>query len=200
MLPNTDLTAQVDKLRADIFWTKCIAGLLILSLFAVTVLGWTKRSQVLEATQFVLKDEKGNILARLGPESFGSTCLTFTAKVHSNRSELCVANDGGSWLSLYNTKTGSHVLLTAGRTAYLPSEKGSGNYGPLAALLNDSYSPTGTIPESLLVENTDASYLRFEVAGFAVGHRENSVFLLGNPDKSLITLFGNEGKAIWSAH
>jgi hypothetical protein len=203
MAEHSDLVAKVDRLRKDILWTKCIAGLLLVSLVAVIVGERTKHPEIVEATRFVLKDDAGNVLAKLGSESFGSTCLTLSARAAAAASQLCVADDGGSLLDLHNRKTESRVLLTPGFTGYEPNTSNSSDFGPLMPLFNGGYHPLRPIPAGLVVEeNMFRSYLRFNLSDHTevvIGHGKNQVVVLSeNPDKSSITLFSREGKPIWS--
>lgn len=184
MTENSDLAAQIDTLRKDIFWTKCIAALLILCLVAVVIASRPRQPKIVEGTRLVLKDEAGNVVASLGKEDFGETCLTISAKAHAAVSALCVADDGGSSLDLHDLQTESRVLLTPGFTGHEP-------------LLQ--------FPAGLLIEKDASKHfvnLRLgDETKMVIGHGSNdSIILSSPPSKPEIALFGEGGKQIWSTH
>ncbi|MFI5098581.1 MAG: hypothetical protein ACHQT6_11470 [Candidatus Acidiferrales bacterium] len=183
MAEHSDLAAQVDKLRRDILWTKCIAGLLILCLVAVVIVSRPRHPKIVEATQLILKDEAGNVVASLGKGAFGETCLTLSAKAHAAVSELCVADDGGGFLDLHDLNTESRATLTPGFTMH--------------------ESLATHFPAGLLIEKDASKHfvnmsLRDETK-MVIGHGSNDSIILSSPtNKPAITLFNGDGKQIWS--
>jgi len=181
---HSDLAAQIDKLRRDIFWTKCIAGLLILCLVVVVIASRPRHPRIVEATRLVLKDEAGNAVATLGKEGFGETCLTLSGKAHAAVSSFCGADDGGSSLDLHDLQTESRVLLTPGFTGYEP-------------LMN--------FPAGLLIEkDADKHYVKLSLGDetkMVIGHGTKDSIILSSPtSKPAISLFSEDGKPLWSTH
>lgn len=70
-----DLVSQVNKLRKDIFWTRCILGLALLCVAALTVANWRRHPQTVEAKEFLLRGHSGNVAARLGQDGFGADAV-----------------------------------------------------------------------------------------------------------------------------
>jgi hypothetical protein len=184
MTENSDFAAQVRKLRTDVFLIKCIAGVLILCVAALIVAGQIKHSKVLEATQLVLKDDAGKVIAMLGKGGFGSTCLSLSAKENAAIAELCADGDGGGYLDLHNLRTESRVTLTPGFTMY---------------------EPLAHFPAGLLIEkDSNKHFLNLslgEETKLVIGHGANDSIIFSSPAiKPAITLFNGDGKEIWSTH
>lgn len=115
-----DLISQMKKLRKDIFWTRCVLGLALLCLAALTVAHWRRHPQTVEANEFLLRGHSGNVAARLGQNGFGDTCLTLTANQNVSVANLCVQNNEGVSLDLHNLKSESRATLTPGFNLYEP--------------------------------------------------------------------------------
>jgi hypothetical protein len=125
MSERTDLSAEVQKLRRALFWTQCLGGLLILGL--TTFIGVrrirqalaveTSQTKTVEANQFVLKDEAGNVIAKLGAQRIDGTCLTLSTKENSATAQLCVGEDGSSGLLLSGKSGHSSISLSTGNNA-----------------------------------------------------------------------------------
>ena len=115
-----DLISQVNKLRKDIFWTRCVLGLALLCLATRTVANWRRHPRTVEANEFLLRGQSGNIAARLGQEGLGDTCLTLMAKGKIAVASLCVQDEEGSSLDLHNLKSESRATLTPGFYTYEP--------------------------------------------------------------------------------
>lgn len=111
---QSDMASQIQRLHSDIFWTRCILGVAILGLAALSIANFRRHAQTVEANEFLFKDRAGNIAARLGKDGFGDTCLTLTAKEHVAVASMCVQDGVGSSLDLYNSKSGSRAMLTPG--------------------------------------------------------------------------------------
>jgi hypothetical protein len=116
-----DLVSQVQKLRKDIFLTRCVLGLAMLCLTALTIANWRRHPKTIEANEFLLRGQSGNIAARLGQESFGDTCLTLMAKGKVAVASMCVQDEEGSSLDLHNLKSESRATLTPGFHTYEPA-------------------------------------------------------------------------------
>jgi len=179
-----DLAAQLEKLRRDNHRTTIIFAFLIVALVTITLANHFQRPTSLEATEFLLKDSAGNVVARLGAAEFGGTCLTLKAKEHAADAQLCVHDDDGSYLALSNHHGDSRVSLSPGFTGYEPLTR----------------FPAGLYIGQDLGKNFASLTLGTETK-FALGHGPQNSILVSSPaDKPEITLFSGEGKRIWSTH
>lgn len=115
-----DLVAKIERLQRDAFRTKCVAALLFLCLAAGTIATWERHPKSAEANEFLLRDHAGNVMASLGQDRFGNTCLILTAKQNVSVASLCVQNDEGASLDLHNLKSESRATLTPGFNLYEP--------------------------------------------------------------------------------
>jgi hypothetical protein len=96
-----DLVSKVQKLLKDIFLTRCVLGLALLCLTALTIANWRQHPKTIEANELLLRGQSGNIAARLGQESFGDSCLTLMAKGKVAVASMCVQDEEGSSLDLH---------------------------------------------------------------------------------------------------
>lgn len=117
---HSDLVVRIERLRRDVFWTKCVAAVLFLILLAGNVANWTRHPRTVEANEFLLKDRAGNVVGRLGQYDFGDTCLTLTANRNVSVANLCVQDSEGTSLDLHNLKNESRATLTPGFNLYEP--------------------------------------------------------------------------------
>ena len=85
--------------------------LLFVALSAAT---WTRHPDTVEANQFLIRDRAGNVVARLGHDNLGDTCLTLTAKQNVSIASMCVQDREGATLDLHNLKSESRATLTPG--------------------------------------------------------------------------------------
>jgi hypothetical protein len=115
-----DLIARIERLQRDVFRTKCVAVVLFLCLAAGSIATWERHPKTAEANEFLLKDRAGNVVARLGQDGFGDTCLILSAKQNVSVASLCVQNDEGASLDLHNLKSESRATLTPGFNLYEP--------------------------------------------------------------------------------
>ncbi|HTG28245.1 MAG TPA: hypothetical protein VK818_08480 [Methylomirabilota bacterium] len=107
MESQLELLPQLETLRRDLLWTKYIAAILFILLAASSIASWTKRTKTIEANEFLVRDRAGKIVARLGHDDFGDTCLTLTAQQSVSVANLCVQDSEGSSLDLHNLKSDS---------------------------------------------------------------------------------------------
>ena len=178
-----DLAKQLQQLRKDNTRIRLLGSFLIVGLLAVIFTNHFQRPTSLEATEFLLKDSAGNVVARLGAAKFGGTCLTLMAKEHAADAQLCV-HDNGSYLALLNHQGDSRVSLSPGFTGYEPLTR----------------FPAGLYIGQDLGKNFASLTLGTETK-FALGHGPQNSILVSSPaDKPEITLFSSEGKRIWSTH
>lgn len=119
METQSDLASQIQKLRTDILWTRCILGGALLCLAVLIAANLRRQAKTVEANEFLLRSLSGNVAARLGQDGFGDTCLTLTAKGQIAVASLCVQDDG-SFLDLHNLKSDSRAMLTPGFSSYEP--------------------------------------------------------------------------------
>jgi hypothetical protein len=102
------------------FRLKCIATALFICLAGIFITTWFRHPKTLDANEFLVRDRTGNVVARLGQLSFGTTCLTLTAIQHVSVADLCAQNDEGASLDLHNLKSESRATLTPGFKMYEP--------------------------------------------------------------------------------
>jgi hypothetical protein len=117
---HPDLATKIERLQQDVFRTKCVAVVLFLCLAAGSIATWERHPKTTEANEFLLKDRAGNVVARLGQDGFGDTCLTLTANQNVSEASLCVQNDEGASLDLHNLRSESRATLTPGFNLYEP--------------------------------------------------------------------------------
>jgi hypothetical protein len=109
-----ELASQIQKLRIDLFWTRCMLAALLLCLVAMSVTIWARHPNTVEANQFVVRNRTGNVTARLGQGNLGDTCLTLTAGQDVSVASMCVQDREGAILDLHNLKSESRATLTPG--------------------------------------------------------------------------------------
>jgi hypothetical protein len=179
-----DLAAKIEKLRRDIFWTRCVAAVSFLLLTAGLVANWTRHPKTLEANEFLVKDQVGNIVATLGQDGFGSTCLSLTEKQKISNAALCVDYEGDSSLDLFNLKSESRAMLTDGFNIH----EGPGRI-EAGLMVHDE------INHHLLSINLGADpKLAMDLGA------KSYVSISSRAGLPKITLFGADGKPIWSSH
>lgn len=182
MNESIDLAAQIASLRRSIFWSKLVVGLLILVLFSLVLGGLTRRPKTVEANQILLKDKKGNVIAKLGDEGYGDTCLTLLAQANGPRSELCV-DQSGSFLVLSGPND-SRVSLTPG-------------FSTIEPLMPIS-------PGLYIGENNGENFVNIGIGSetsIAIGHGSKKAIEISSPTGTpAINLFGGDGKKLWSTH
>jgi hypothetical protein len=181
---QADLSARIERLRKEIWWTKCLAAVSILCFAALSIASWMRHPNSVEAKEFLVKDRAGNLVARLGQDKFGVTCLTLTAKKDVSIASLCVQDDEGSLLDLHNLKSESRAMLTPGFNMIEPA----GHFQPaliINAGSNDPFLHINLGRETTLVMGD--------------GSKE-SVAISSIPENPKITLFGADQKPIWSTH
>jgi hypothetical protein len=181
---QSDLPAQIERLRTEVFWTKCVAAVLVLCLAAASLANWTRHPKTIDANEFLLKDRNGNVVARLGQFDFGETCLTLTAKQDVSIANLCVQNDEGASLDLHNLKSESRAMLTPGFNLYEPS----GHFQP-ALVINEGMN-------SHFVHINLGTETKLTIGDGS----KDSVSISSRAGEPKITLFGANEKPVWSTH
>jgi hypothetical protein len=180
MSESIDLAAQIASLRRNIFWSKLVVALLVLILFSLVV-GLMHRPATVEANQILLKDKKGNVIAKLGDEGYGDTCLTLLEPANGLTSNLCV-EQSGSFLVL-SSPNDSRAILTPGFTTIEPSMRVS--------------------PGLHIGENGGQNFVDVGVGTetkIAVGHSSKNSIEISSPAGTtpVVNLFGSDGKKVWS--
>ena len=179
-----DLSAQIEKLRRDILWTRCVATALFLCLAVASVANWTRHPRTVEANEFLIKDHAGNVVARLGQSDFGDTCLKLTAKQNVSIASLCVQDGEGSSLDLLNVKSQSRATLTPGFDVYEPLY----HFQP-ALVINDAM-------RSHFVDIKVGTETKL-----VMGHGyKDSVSISSRAGEPKIVLFSVNQNPVWSSH
>jgi hypothetical protein len=184
MESQLELLPQLETLRRDLLWTKYIAAILFILLAASSIASWTKRTKTIEANEFLVRDRAGKIVARLGHDDFGDTCLTLTAQQSVSVANLCVQDSEGSSLDLHNLKSDSRATLTPGFNAYEPTV----HFQP-ALIINQAMN---------------ARFVDINVGAeskFVMGHdSKNIVSISSRAEDPQIVLYGPNEKPLWVNH
>jgi hypothetical protein len=181
MTDYADMADQISRLRTEIQRLRWVCIFAILFLFGLIF--WSQRNRTtVEAREFLLKDEAGNVVARMGKEAF-SHCLSFKAKSNSASASLCVGDDDSSSLFLSDHQGTSRVSLSPGFNIY---------------------EPPGRFPPGLYIgENDGANYINYTLGDetkMTIGHGSSeSVVVSSSRAKSEIKIYGENGKTIWKA-
>jgi hypothetical protein len=184
MESQLELLPQIEKLRRDLLWTKYIAAILFVLLAAASLASWTKRSKTIEANEFLVKDRAGKIVARLGHNDFGDTCLTLTAQQSVSVANLCVQDSEGSSLDLHNLKSDSRATLTPGFNTYEPAF----HFQPALIInqaMNADFANINVGAESKFVMGQDS---------------KNIVSISSGAEDPKIVLYGPNEKLLWANH
>ena len=179
-----DVASQIQKLRNDIFWTRCILGVALLFLAAASAANWRRHPRSIEANEFLVRGPAGNIAAKLGQDSFGDTCLTLTAKENVAEASMCVQDREGSSLDLHNLKSESRTTLTPGFYSYEPLF----HFQPALVIneaMNSNFANLNVGAETKLV----------------MGHNSKDSVRVSSPTgEPKITLLGPNENPVWSTH
>jgi hypothetical protein len=196
-----DLAAQIRKLRMEMFLTRLVGGLLLIILAVFVLLGRKQRLTTVEATEFVLKDDAGNVFGRLAKQGVGGACLTLMAKGSEASSRLC-SEDGlgvghSSYMILYDGDGISRVSLSTGDASNSNTRIESGLY-----LVS---SPLGRKFMNLnLGLNTELTIGREQIARFVEGSEyvqqsfERTAVISIPEEKPAIELFDKSGRKVSS--
>jgi hypothetical protein len=125
MANQPDLSREMNKLRNSLRYTQFVVGFLTVVFLTSYVIGrWSKpalvhasQTKVVEANEFLLKDEAGNTIGKLGAQKFGGACLVLDAKENAATAQICAASDGSSELTLSKPSENSSISLTIGNHA-----------------------------------------------------------------------------------
>jgi hypothetical protein len=141
------------------------------------------RKDVLQAKEFILRDDSGRVLARLSNDGWG-TCLELRGKERVSEAYLCVGDHYGSSLTLLNEHGSTRAFLSAG----FEMHEGGRSLVP-----------------GLVIAEADGRNLISANLGpdvkLVVGHgtEENSIVMSTPEGKPAIKVVGNAGKALWTA-
>ena len=194
MARRADLSCEINKLQNDLRCTQFLVGILALAVLTTYAIGrWSKpplvhasHTKAVEANEFLLKDEAGNTVGKLGTQKFWGTFLVLNAKEKDATAQLCAASDGSSGLTLSKPGENSSISLTIGNHAAEQGiELGQVSTGlqiwgePAKHSIGIYVSGDGT---SLLIRKGD----------------EPSISISTSEGKSNIKIYGPNGKATWS--
>jgi cbb3-type cytochrome oxidase subunit 3 len=99
---NDENALLIERLERANRRTRWFSALLIFLILVLVLALWRiERKDVLQAKEFILKDESGEVVARLGHKNL-ETCLELTGKRQASAASLCVGDDYGSSLLLTN--------------------------------------------------------------------------------------------------
>jgi hypothetical protein len=180
-----ELLTRVQKLESENRKIKWLGG--ALALFLAVIVFFMVRSgnrNKLEVTELVVKDRRGNVVARLGSADFG-TCLELTGYQGATNARVCVDNVYGSYLNLENRKPEARAFLSAGETLREP-------YGKL-------------VPGLIIQGETGRGMLSVnvgpETAALVIGRSpdDSAVVLSTGQNKPSLRVLGSDGKAVWTA-
>jgi hypothetical protein len=182
MAPERELIERLEKLEKRALRTQQLVVVLVITLAGLMAILRLKPTGPIRATEFVLTDAHGAILAKLGYKDL-ETCLELGGGKPSS-AHLCVGDQYGSDLYLSNRGGADRAFLSAG------------------SLLRE---PGGTVKPGLVISEGDGKNLIAGSLGtdtrLIVGHanQENSV-LLSSLDATLsIQVLGPSGKPLWKA-
>jgi hypothetical protein len=165
-------------------WYATVA-IVVLAGSIVIVMLRTQPRKTVEAREFLLKDQSGQVLARLGATGLTGTCLEILGKAKEASATICAGDESGSDLQLTTHRGQSRAYLSAG--------------GKLYEALGQTIAP------SLIIADGDGANLLSVAVGpkarFLLGHgsEENSVVISISQDKPRISISTKAGKVLWSA-
>jgi hypothetical protein len=141
---------------------------------------------VVEATEFLLRDEAGNTVGKLGTQRFGGTCLVLNAKENTAIAQLCAASDGSSALTLSKPGEHSSISLTIGNHA---AEQG----------LELGQVSTGLQIWGEHAKHSLGIYVSGDGTSLLIRQGDNpSISISTSEGQSSIKLYGPNGKSTWS--
>jgi hypothetical protein len=196
-----DFSAQIKRLRREVLWTKLVSVLLVL-LLSVFVLSERNKHhpQTVEATEFLLKDDAGNVIARLGKQGSDGTCLALTPRHSVADAELCSFEGDisrSSYLVLRDDDV-SRVSLSAGfnsANGKLPVQPGlyivRGNSG--GRFLNLTLEA-----DARLVIGHEASFVQSGNTTTGYGEYGETAAVSIPEGKAEIDLFDHRAKKVWT--
>lgn len=169
-----ELDKQVSKLKSDIRTLKWALAVVSLLLLALIICGRRSKS-TLEAREFLLRDQAGNVVARLGLDGF-ENCLSLNSKSRSTAANLCVGEDESTFLSLTEHAGTIRAFLTPG--------------GQLSPML-------------YIGENDGAKYINLSLEpnpGMTIGHGSNQSVVISSTDAApSIVLTSPDSKVLWKS-
>jgi hypothetical protein len=190
------LERRLERLERDSRRWKALATLAMLTLSLVCLLGAGKSDETsvpneLQARAFVLVDQRGTPLARLGLLPHGALGLGFYDQGKKSRIVLSVENDGASSISLFGKDGKGSLLLSANSTG-----------GSTLRLVDTHWKTRATLatwpdgsPFLQLMDRDgkDRALLQYtEVAARSTGE------LIKRPGPSLL-FFNQEENVVWQA-
>lgn len=183
MVNNDDLLSRLKKLEAQNFRIKVSTGLLFAVMLGLLVAGQIKNQKTVEAKEFILRDQSGNVAARLGHTDM-QTCLELLSHTKVMTAEICVGDDYGSSLALANRRLQARAFLSAGTRL---SESGTGPLSPGLTLAQESDKHLSA---------TLGTETRVVIGQ---GSQEYTILFFVQQGKPTIHLLNPGGKVLWSS-
>ena len=183
MSHENGLVERIEKMERANRRIRWFSALLIV-LITLLLFAWRmERKDVVQAKEFILKDDSGAVVARLSHTNWG-TCLELTGKGQASEASLCVGDDYGSSLQLTNQHGADRAFLSAG----LRMVEGPGTLSPGLVIAKDDGK--SLISVSLGTETK-------LVVG--QGTEKNSLVVLATPQmKPTIRILDSTGKTLWT--
>lgn len=185
----------------EMFLTRLVGGLLLMVLAGLILLSRKPRLTTIEATEFVLKDDAGNVFGKLAKQGVGGACLTLMAKGSKAGSSLCSEDDLGvghsSYMILYDGDGITRVSLSTGDASNADTRIESGLYLVSNALGRKFMNLN-------LGLNTELTIGKEQIAHFVEGSEyieqpfDRTAVISIPEEKPAIELFNKFGRKVWS--
>jgi hypothetical protein len=209
------LRQQVVSLERRFHRLQCAAGMILLVLAASILMAQTASNRVVTATEFVLKDGAGVTRATLDVEkgSAGLSIYDQTSRVRARVRELPDGN--GAQITLFGGDSHITSLGTSPGDSYLVFSKDTVSEIDLGGSLV-GYMPDGKVvthephfamrsnKKSVSIDMSSPVIEVIDAEGFAahIGSSDLLTSRTGATSKTsaaAVTLFGKDGKVLWSA-
>jgi hypothetical protein len=187
MNDESDLLKRIQRLESENLKMKWLGGLLAIFLVAMLVVGHVTKISVIQANEihareFILNDDSGGVLARLRHNHL-QTCLELNGKSKVSQAYLCVGDDYGSDLGLFNQHGADRAFLSAG---------------------TQTLEPLGYLSPGLMIGQRDGENLITATldpeAELTVGHgdKKGSIVISSVASKPTIRVLDGNGKTHWT--
>jgi len=158
--------------------------LVLSTVFAfVATMGYVRTKNTVDAKEFLLRDQSGQIVARFGSRSVG-TCLEVFGKTKNASATLCAGDESGSGLALTTNHGESRAVLSAGGTMY--------------------ESIGESMPPSLIIAKNGEGLVNMTVGtdqGLRLARQAgaNSILMSVPSARPSISLLDKSGRTLWSS-
>jgi hypothetical protein len=168
---DEDVRLEIRKLRLANRWL--FGGLLLLTLSLAIVAFLVRTRRIVMATEFLLQDQSGVVLARLANTGQGP-CLELTTKDGGAKAVLCAEQTNGSVLDLTTDQGASRVILSP--SSYV---NGVGRLAPVMTVSSKDDFVSASVGQEPKLE---------------IKHGSNSVVLSEQQGQSAVRLLNNQAK------